>query len=71
MIRQVPWSEIPDASVGPRPRHAGQPRAHEGGYVDDENRRLDDVRHRAAHVVERVQGSLLPERLGRIGAATG
>jgi hypothetical protein len=63
MIRQVPWSEVPDARVGPRPRHAGQPTAHE-------SRRVDDVRHRAARVVERVQDSFVPDRFGRVGAAS-
>jgi hypothetical protein len=64
MIRQVPWSETPDTSVGPRPRHAGGPGARE-------RHRIDDARLSAARVVERVQDTLLPDRLGRVGVASG
>jgi hypothetical protein len=65
MIRQVPWSEVPQRDVEPRPRPRSADRPAPG------DRQTEDLRRRASDLIGRVQEAVVLVRIGQPGEVPG
>jgi hypothetical protein len=63
MIRQVPWSEVPQRDVEPRPRSADRP--------VPGDRQTEGLRRRASDLIGRVQEAVVLGRIGQPGEVPG